>query len=155
MEYTVTGADEVQRNIVALAQSMPTRIMGALWRESETVMAESKQLCPAMDGTLRASGHVTPPEHSGGAITATLGYGGAAAKYALAVHENPRAGKTGGWGKAGAQEIAFRWIKGRVVPIGAQRKKWAQVGQWKYLEQPFLAAVKGFNERILARVLKG
>jgi hypothetical protein len=83
-----------------------------------------------------------------------MGFGGAAEKYALKVHENPRAGQTGGWGPQGPTEIAFRVIGGIVRPIGAQRKRYSTVGQWKFLEQPFLARAKGLAARIRARVLK-
>lgn len=108
-----------------------------LWGES--VMATSKRSeVPVMDGILRSTGHVTRARKVGGVWEVTLGFGGPAAAYALRVHENPRAGKTGGWGPGGPREIAFRVIRGKVRPIGAQRKKWAKVGSAKYLERPFL-----------------
>lgn len=71
-------------------------------------------------GNLKASGFVEHP-HYGSVTTVTLGYGGAAAPYALAVHENPRTGKTGGFS-----------------PSGQRYTSWSAVGQWKYLEAPFL-----------------
>ena len=55
--------------------------------------------------------------------TITMGYGGPAAPYAIAVHENPRAGKTGG-----------------LSPSGKPYEHWARTGGWKYLETPLKAA---------------
>ena len=148
IEVKVTGADKVQQTILALARRIPQRIAQALQVEAELTMTEAKLLCPVVTGALRASGFVTEATVLHDDIGVLLGFGGAAAKYALAVHENPRSGKTGGWGPAGQQEIAFRYIKGRVVPIGAQRKSWSRGGQWKFLEQPVLARTQGFSARI-------
>lgn len=66
-------------------------------------------------------------------VSVILGYGGAAAPYALAVHENPRAGKTGGLGP-----VTFRsGVKSRkVLPTAVKYKHWARTGQWKFLSEP-------------------
>lgn len=159
-EAKVTGATAMQQSILALAKAMPKRIGDALWAEAELTMTEAKELCPVMDGTLIDSGHVEPPEYNGDGISVTMGFGGAASAYALAVHENPRSGKTGGWGPKGPQDIQFRNLKtkaGRsyIAPIGAQRKRYATKGQWKYLEQPFLKRVNGLELRIRSRALGG
>ena len=92
----------------------------SLFESAENIMSISKeQYVPVETGTLKSSGFVQPPDTTGNNVSVYLGYGGAAAPYALAVHENPRAGKTGG-----------------VSPSGKKYKRWATVGQWKYLEQP-------------------
>ena len=49
-----------------------------------------------------------------------VGWVGYSAVYALAVHENPRSGKTGG-----------------KSPSGRPYKHWARRGKWKYLEDPY------------------
>jgi hypothetical protein len=153
IEVKVTGADKVQQTILELARRLPVKVMQALEVEANLTIEESQVLVPVMTGALKSSRFIGEPNMVGKDIGIIFGYGGAAAKYALAVHENPRSGKTGGWGPAGPQEIAFRYIKGRVVPIGAQRKNWARSGQWKYLEQPVLARTQGFCERIRGYVL--
>lgn len=107
-----------------------------LYREAEEIMARSKsQYVPVDTGTLRSSGTVLPPVVEGGKVSVTFGYGGAAAPYALRVHENPRSGKTEG-----------------VSPSGAKYSSWAKVGQWKYLEVPVNEARRGMDVRIGYRI---
>jgi hypothetical protein len=60
-----------------------------------------------------------------------MGYGGPSAPYALAVHENPRAGQTGG-----------------ISPKGQPYEHWAHTGQWKYLETPLKAAVPDITAKM-------
>ena len=92
----------------------------SLFESAENIMSISKeQYVPVETGTLKSSGFVQPPDFEGKSVSVYLGYGGVAAPYALAVHENPRAGKTGG-----------------VSPSGQKYKRWATVGGWKYLTQP-------------------
>jgi hypothetical protein len=108
----------------------------ALREEAERIMAISKeQYVPVDTGNLRASGHVKTPQAVGSLVYVDLGYGGAAAPYALSVHENPRSGKTGG-----------------ISPSGFPYEHWAQTGEWKYLETPVKQALPGLNKRIQTRV---
>lgn len=70
---------------------------------------------------------------------------GYSAKYAAAVHENPRAGKTEGYPpfKAKSTNIKMKpnnkGYKADSVNIGrgSRRKHWATKGKWKFLEDPF------------------
>ncbi len=66
-------------------------MVGPLNLEAELIMTEAKQNTPVAPdgGTLRASGHVQPPKITGSTVVFTLGFGGAASAYALAVHEHP------------------------------------------------------------------
>lgn len=96
----------------------------ALKDVGEQIMRESLRICPVDTGALKSTGVVTNPERHGAKVYVILGYGGVAANgnkvgYAFYVHENPRAGKTGG-----------------VSPQGRKYKHWADSGQWKYLEGP-------------------
>ena len=91
-----------------------------LFQLGERIMADSKKnYVPVVTGALRGSGFVNLPENVGGRVTVTLGYGGPSANYALAVHENPRAGRGG------------------ITTTGKLGKNKSRVGQWKYLEIPF------------------
>jgi len=117
-------------------ESLPLAVDKGLTQWGEETMAQAKENVPVMDGPLRASGVVLPITRLGDVHTLRMGFGGNAVKYAARVHENPRAGKTDGWGPKGPQEISFRVIKGKVRPIGARRKRWAKVGQFKFLEAP-------------------
>jgi hypothetical protein len=127
----VQGEAEWQRRMAVLA-SLPGRQMGVVEvmnSELEGMMGESRHLCPVVSGTLRSSATVEPAQISGEEISQTAGYGGAAKKYARKVHENPRAGKTGGVSPKGRK---YYPRPGLPVP-------YSTVGQWKFLEQPFLA----------------
>ncbi len=129
-DLTLSGQNDVLRALTQLADDAEPAMHAALFAEGTTLMAESQQLVPRDLGTLAGSG--TVQEEPGASVpTVLVGYGGAAAPYALSVHENPRSGKTGG-----------------VSPSGQQYKHWAKVGQWKYLEQPFKARTAGFSDRI-------
>ena len=60
----------------------------SLYKEAETIMAQSKQLVPVKTGVLRSSGHVQPPKparnHN---YIIDMGYGGPAVPYAVVQHE--------------------------------------------------------------------
>lgn len=116
----LSGDKELKAKLRQLGAAALPAGAASLFDSATNIMAISRgQYVPVETGTLRASGFVQPPDFEGKSVSVYLGYGGAAAPYALAVHENPRAGKTGG-----------------VSPSGKKYKRWAQVGQWKYLEQP-------------------
>jgi hypothetical protein len=136
----MTGDAALLANLEKLASGQQVAIERGLFRWGEEVMAEAKgQLVPVDTGVLRASGFVmtrslrdVPPgavpspeavaamqPRTVDDVAAVLGFGGPAAPYALAVHENPRSGKTGG-----------------VSPQGKRYKHFARVGQWKYLAIP-------------------
>lgn len=68
----------------------------AAYMDLEKTMTISKQQVPVDTGVLRASGTVDKPEVNGEDWSVTLGYGGAAAGYAIYVHENLSARHTVG-----------------------------------------------------------
>lgn len=132
MALEVIGTERLQAAFVALGALGPRELGAGLYQEAEAIMTTAKEdYVPVDQGTLRASGfvrEVTPLE-------VELGFGGPAAPYALAVHENPRSGKTGG-----------------ISPRGKHYTHWAQVGEWKYLETPFKAATAGMDGRLAERL---
>ena len=96
------------------------RAAKAMYNSAELTMTEIKQKhVPVMTGTLKNSGFVMLPVISHGSVSVIMGFGGMASDYALAVHENPRAGKT----------------KGR-SPSGGYYSDWSEVGHWHYLSDP-------------------
>jgi hypothetical protein len=140
LSLTVQGDAALLANLEKLATGQNLAIERGLFRWGEEVMAESKaQYVPVDTGVLRSSGFVLTASlkdvptgaapsaeaqqllqaRTGTEVRAVLGFGGPATPYALAVHENPRAGKTGG-----------------VSPQGRRYKHFARVGQWKYLAVP-------------------
>lgn len=132
---SLEGLAETVEMLRRVGESSKDEFAAAIYQEAEAVMAKSKTLVPVDTGTLRASGHVQKPRKSGRQVSVELGYGGPAARYALDVHENPRAGQTHG-----------------KSPSGRPYKTWSKVGQWKYLEQPFVEASRGMLRRIADRV---
>lgn len=59
----------------------------ALYHEGERIMTEAKRLTPVKTGALRNSGHVVAESET----RVVLAFGGAAASYAVIVHENLQA----------------------------------------------------------------
>ncbi|AYD87357.1 minor tail protein [Microbacterium phage ValentiniPuff] len=85
----LTG-DEALNAILAKGRSQVAIVVGqALAEEARVVMRESLQEVPVRDGFLKASSEVKPPKFSNGLVKVTMGYGGAASKYALIVHNGP------------------------------------------------------------------
>jgi hypothetical protein len=88
-----TGVEAMQAKLRRIAQRFPERVARFLYREAEFVMTDSKQhyvpVAEVRGGTLRGGGYVKPPVRTGRTIRVELGYGGAAAAYALAIHEHP------------------------------------------------------------------
>lgn len=132
LKVTLTGAPDVMLALDALGSRMRESLGRALYNEANELKNASLQEVPRDTGVLAGSAYMTI-DVSGKVMRAEVGYGGAASAYALATHENPRSGKTGG-----------------LSPSGRQYKHWAKVGKWKYLEQPFLARVPGLSNRVAA-----
>lgn len=59
----------------------------SMFLEQEAVIAAAKENTPVDTGVLRASGTVLAPKVSGTQVTVEAGFGGAAAGYAVPVHE--------------------------------------------------------------------
>ena len=150
ISWDLRGNEELTRKLRALGPLAVKACAGGLFRSAETIMTTSKNVFVPVDtGNLRASGHVRLPEVNGGLITIDFGFGGPAGignmpgensnstdvGYAEAVHENPRAGKTGGFS-----------------PSGKKYKRYSQVGQWKYLETPVKAATQDIVNELAASI---
>ena len=102
--------------------------------EQLNTFRDSQQEVPIDKGTLRASGQAPIPFRRGSIIVAPIEY---TARYALVVHENPRAGRTGG-----------------VSPRGQRYRSFARVGKWKYLEHPMMRAEPGFATRMARFIMQ-
>lgn len=148
----VTGTAKLNRVLQRMGAKAPKVLGSALFQEGESIISESKEkFVPVVTNALRSSGFVELPKTRGrGGVFVEAGFGGPAGKgnvkrgsnskkvgYALVVHENQRAGKTGG-----------------TSPKGKSYKKWSRVGQWKYLEKPFNRAKSGMDKRLAARVIE-
>jgi len=132
----VTGLGTVRSRLIRLPKALTLALKGALRDEGDELLTDSKEnYVPRMDSHLYNSGVVVGPKGVGVNMFVDIGFGGSAAPYALTVHENQRAGKTGGFS-----------------PSGQRYKKWAKVGEWKYLETPFKKRQGLMKERIQTRV---
>lgn len=82
------GLDNLIRAVQRYKGLQPV-IEKAVFTEANTVLNESKKIVPVATGNLRASGKVDPPKTSDGVTVVDVNYGGAAAPYAIYVHEIP------------------------------------------------------------------
>ncbi len=83
------GFNELEAALKKSKLKAPFAIAGPLRLEAEEIMTKAKRNTPVDLGTLRSSGHVRKPVFKGKTVSVTLGFGGAASAYALAVHEHP------------------------------------------------------------------
>ncbi len=135
-KFDMKGGALLARKIDKLGTEGAATVASSLYESAEKIMTLSKEnYVPVETGTLRSTGRVDPPRVNGPYVEVTLGYGGPSARYALAVHENPRAGKTYG-----------------VSPQGKPYKRWAKTGQWKYLETPVKESSGEIVEHLKKRV---
>lgn len=119
---SVRGLPQTMKALKKLGDKGPKVLSGALFREGEGIMGDSKEkFVPVVTGNLKSSGHVDKPKITASGASVELGFGGPAATYALAVHENPNTGKTA---------------------------TGSQVGEWKYLETPFKQHLTNMDQRL-------
>jgi len=83
----ITGAAKLRRKLSAAGPLAQTALAAAVVEEQEKVMAKAKAITPVDTGTLRASGHVSPPKVGAGSVEVIAGFGGAASAYAVVQHE--------------------------------------------------------------------
>ena len=81
------GSAALRRELKRRGGAAQKALARALFLEGEQIMGKSKRLVPVDTGALRASGHVQLPVIRGKRVSVVLGYGGAAAPYAVFVHE--------------------------------------------------------------------
>lgn len=134
------GQEQVSANLRQFARRFPDKALMALRTEAELIMARSKRdFVPVHFGVLRASGYVkngTDEDKNKQSISVTMGYGGAASAYALAVHENPGKYDPPSWQGV---DVQFH-------PEGHGRK---------YLERPIQEALPTLLQRIGNRLKIG
>jgi len=144
----------------------------ALYEEAEMIMTDSKEnYVPVQTGNLKSSGHVQLPVISGSQVSVTMGYGGPAAKYALAVHEGldmqPRVIKVRDkkvlavpiekfFGTAypyGSKRLPMISKDGRFVILGKRvNHPGGRIRASKYLETPLNQAAPNLSGNIAQRI---
>jgi len=157
MTFTLVGTAELQAVLMKLGAEAPKAAGSALVLEAERIMVQAKALAPVDMAALRTSGHVQPPKVTATNATVTLGFGGAAAPYALYVHEG--IGPAVGRPKFMPPVSALRgWVRRN---IGGTEKEVDRIAflvaraigrrglkPTKFLERPMLAAKAGFEGRM-------
>jgi hypothetical protein len=132
MTVTIKGSDEFRARLKGMGQAALPALAEALTLEFEAVIEDAKEnYVPTVSTNLKGSGHVNAPVLTPGSVMVKGGFGNAAYKYAKKVHDNPRAGKTGGFS-----------------PRGRRYKEWSRVGSWKYLTKPLHRRARGLERRV-------
>lgn len=87
---TLDGLGKLQK-VAARGATAQVMIGKVMFQEATAVLNESKKIVPVDTGTLKNSGQVKKPIVTGAGVNVDITYGGAAAKYAFIVHEDPNA----------------------------------------------------------------
>lgn len=126
----------MEQKLRRMAAQFPSKVKRALRIEAELIKTDSQQNYVPVDlGTLRSSAQVSDAEIRGRDVEVSISYGGAASDYAAAVHEHVSEHSPPSW-------------QGTDVQFSPQGR-----GP-KYLERPLMAAVRGMDGRIAARISK-
>lgn len=120
----VTGLDELMGAFARAGREAPLLAGKALYEEASEAFLLSQAVVPVRYGYLKASGTVLPPLIRGSMAFVEITYGGAAAPYAIYVHELPPA-----------------------------RAKHDPPTRWKYLERPVKVTAEGMGKRMTIRVI--
>jgi len=136
MAGSVSGAEQIKANLARYGERVKVALSSAVYMEANNIMAISKRRVPVDTGTLKSSGYVTKPQKVGAQILVELGYGGAASKYALYVHEIPSP-------EEGAPHPE-QWTPGK------RTARHDPPTTWKYLEHPVNERAPQIAANILA-----
>lgn len=120
----VKGLDALMAAFVAAGRDAPRLAMRALKEEADEAFYLSQQVVPVRYGVLKSSGKVHDPVMRGTEAVVDITYGGAAAPYAVYVHELP-----------------------------PSRARHDPPTRWKYLERPVKVYSEGMADRMATRVM--
>lgn len=131
---TFKGVPNLIKGLRQVANGTVKKVDSALYEKGEHIMGRSKsEFVPVDLGNLMNDGFVNPTERKGYVISVTMGYGGSADAYAVAVHEHPSEHSPPSWQ---GKEVTFN-------PSGRGPK---------YLERPLLEEERGLAEWIAKRI---
>lgn len=128
---TVKGLKEFQHALITAGPDAGRFAAKALREEADEAFIISQSVVPVRTGALLTSGDVTGPVTRGNRVQVEISYGGAAAPYAVFVHEVPP-NSGGRWGTGYSHDAPTRW---------------------KFLENPVRLYSQGMGPRLTARVL--
>jgi hypothetical protein len=123
LEFTITQ-DDLLAGLTAHIDDIMDAAEGAVTEIGNEVITDAKETyVPVDSGNLRASGYVDDPVRTPDTIELVMGFGGAAASYALAIHEHPSAISPPSWLAKEGRGEQIQWSKPGTGP--------------KYLQTPF------------------
>lgn len=105
-------AKELTKILVRGGQGAGRALGQALYREGAIIFEQSQDEVPLDTGNLRASGKLGLPSAQGDDIVVEISYGGAAADYALVVHEDMERNYRNGKKSKFLEDPAKRRIEG-------------------------------------------
>ena len=129
-EFT-SSLKQFQRALLDLEEDALAVAAAGLGLEARKLLGATRTQVPVDKGILKNSGTVDGPFLDEGTVSYLVGYGGQAKTYAEAVHDNPRAGRTGGFS-----------------PSGRPYKTWSKVGKWRYLTDPTIEHAKSIDRNL-------
>ena len=132
----IEGLDKLQVRLKKSSKNAVRDLARGLSVEAERIMTASQRIVPTSPGggNLKTSRVVEPAVIKRTSASVTLGYGGAASDYALAVHEFPSRFSPPSW----RGKTTLNW---NAAGTGA-----------KFLEKPANDAKKGFGARIAKNI---
>lgn len=118
MTVELRGLGNLFSKMGSLEGDMRRRAAAGIYALAQEIMTSSKKMVPVDQGILRASGYVDAPRDDGKRITVELGYGGAAAAYAVRQHEDLSLNHPGG-GQAKFLELAVEAARPHAADVVA------------------------------------
>lgn len=131
------GATDLLDKMVRMERDAPAVLGRLMYMYANDVFNRSQYLVPVDTGALRSSGRVEAPVLEGFQVVVSIKYGGAAAPYALWVHEVPPP----------EESVAGERSAYHLPPT-----------QWKYLEEPLMETIEDFKvefRRTVERLVQG
>lgn len=139
VELIITGTPQLEAALRRTGGNVTMASVRALFEEAESIMGDSKENYVPVDlAVLKNSGHVQLPKVTNDGIDVSMGYGGAAKDYALAVHEHLSEHSPPSWKAAEKSGNGVHFSPAGHGP--------------KYLERPLLKAARGLARRLAERI---
>lgn len=123
----LTGIPELRKALQDAEPLAMKALAAGMFEEQSVVIARSQERVPVDTGVLRGSGTVLPPDISGSRVEVVAGYGGAAAGYAIPVHERMGVNHTVGQAKFLESAFLERAPHMPAVIAGRIRRAWERL----------------------------
>jgi hypothetical protein len=96
VSFEIKGISNMMNKLKDIMETHPEAVEAGLFAVGNNIMTVAKERVPVDLGALRASGYVSEPQREGGSVVVELGFGGAAAAYAVRQHEDLSLNHPGG-----------------------------------------------------------